>query len=112
MPRYWQKHIAGWAKTSLSQTPHGTEGQHTGSSLHIKTAMSAPLRFTSFRLMRCYNRKLVNLNGADIEVHEFPNDAMLQAQEIAELGDELRTNIQQLRSEEHTSELQSRGQPV
>src|SRR5699024_4034252 len=27
---------------------------HSGSSLHIKTAMSAPLRFTSFRLARCY----------------------------------------------------------
>src|SRR5690625_4950911 len=35
-------------------------------------------------------------NVSPIEVHEFPIDAMLQAHEIAELGDELRTNIQLL----------------
>src|SRR5699024_10962347 len=42
--------------------------------------------------------KLAHQNGnvSPIEVHEFPIDAMLQAHEIAELGDELRANIQQL----------------
>src|SRR5699024_11924060 len=39
--------------------------------------------------------KLAHQNGnvSPIEVHEFPIDAMLQAHEIAELGDELRTKI-------------------
>ena len=42
--------------------------------------------------------KLAQQNGnvSPIGIHEFPIDAMLQAHQIAELGDELRANIQQL----------------
>lgn len=42
--------------------------------------------------------KLAHQNGnvSPIEVHELPIDAMLQAHQIAELGDELRANIQQI----------------